>query len=287
MRSGRPVEKLIELSLQEDIASGDVTTRLVVNPDQKARAFIYSKEYCVLAGIDIAGQAFKALDKKIRFKPLFRDGQHLQKGSRIARIEGKASSILTGERTALNFLQHLSGVATLTNQFVQAVAGTKVKIYDTRKTTPGWRELEKCAVRMGGGHNHRRGLYDQILIKGNHIKVAGSLARALNRARLKNAKRLLIEVEISNSKELSQALQGGTDWVMLDNFSIDKLRQALIVIRCFSQEYRKEVAVEVSGNVSLENVRRIAKLGPDLISVGKITHSAPAVDFGLEIDTVW
>ncbi|OGC77088.1 MAG: nicotinate-nucleotide diphosphorylase (carboxylating), partial [candidate division Zixibacteria bacterium RBG_16_50_21] len=257
MRFGQPVGELIRLSLKEDVGSGDVTTSLVVPAGQRASAFIYAKGSGVLAGIEVAGQVLKTIDKRIRFKPLFQDGQHIRKGYRIARIEGRAASILTAERTALNFLQRLSGVATLTWQYVQKVSGTGVKICDTRKTTPGWRELEKYAVRMGKGRNHRRGLYDQILIKDNHIKTAGSLARTLTRVKSKNAGKLSFEIEVSNASELNQALLGGADWVMLDNFSIPKLKRAILMVRMFSKINKKKVRVEVSGDVSLENVRWI------------------------------
>lgn len=271
------------LALKEDIGPGDITTLLLVNSKKRARAAIYAKSAGVLAGIDLASMVFRTVDKKIRFQALLEDGRKVGEGDKVAEIQGRAASILTAERTALNFLQHLSGIATLTSNFVPKTKHTKAVICDTRKTTPGWRVLEKYAVRVGGGKNHRQGLCDQILIKDNHIKVVGSVSKAVCTALAKNKKKLPLEVETANLGQVKQALDCGADWIMLDNMSLAEMRKGIGLIRQFSRQKKKKIVIEVSGKVSLKNVRRMAKTGPDLISVGKLTHSAPALDFSLEI----
>lgn len=287
MKCGPEVKQLISWALKEDIGSGDVTTALLLNSRLKARAVICAKSSGVLAGIGLAESAFNCLDKKIKFRSLRRDGQKIRKWDKIAEIVGPARPILAAERTALNFLQHLSGVASLTNKFVEKTKNTKVMICDTRKTTPGWRALEKYAVRMGGGKNHRSGLYDQILIKDNHIKALGSVRKAIRLAVHQNRGKLSVEVEASNLKEVKQALSAGSGWIMLDNLIPSEIRKVVGLIHNFSKEKRKRIIIEVSGKVNLKNVRGLAKLGPDLISVGQLTHSAPALDFSLKILEVW
>jgi len=276
-------KRLILLALREDIGSGDITTALVVDPLKKAEALIYAKGAGILAGINMAEAVFKTQDRKIGFKPLLKDGQKLKRGEKVAQIHGSASSILIAERTALNFLQHLSGIATLTNRFVMKTCHTRAVICDTRKTTPGFRIMEKYAVQVGGGKNHRLGLYDQILIKDNHIRMAGSVSDAIRRTLARNKRGLPLEVETSNLSQVKEALACGADWIMLDNFSLAEMKKPISLIRAFSKSTKKKMTIEVSGQVSLENVLSIAKTGPDLISIGQLTHSAPALDFSLEI----
>jgi len=287
MKWGPEVKQLISRALREDIGTGDVTTELLVNSRLKARAVIYAKSSGVLAGIGLAESVFKCLDKRIKFRSLRRNGQKIRKRDKVAEIVGPARAILTAERTVLNFLQHLSGVATLTSKFVEKVRNTKVIICDTRKTTPGWRVLEKYAVRMGGGKNHRFGLYDQILIKDNHIKASGSIQKAIRLTVRQNRGKLSVEVEASNLKEVQEALSAGSGWIMLDNLTPSDTKKAIGLIRNCSKEKERRIIIEVSGKVNLRNVRGLAKLGPDLISVGQLTHSAPASDFSLKILEVW
>ncbi len=283
MRIDQSVRQLIDLALREDIGRGDATTNALIDPEAMAKAIIRSKSPGRLCGGKIIKEVFKLLDSEIRLKQLRPEGAKIKKGDLVFEIEGRACSILTAERTALNFLQRLSGIATLTHQFVEKTKGTGVNICDTRKTTPGWRILEKYAVRTGGGKNHRLGLFDQILIKGNHLKLAGSISKAIKLVRSKNPKALLLEVETKNLKEVKEALKNGVDWIMLDNFPLSRTKEAIEFIRQYSRANKKKVAIEASGNVNLRNVRSLAKLGPDLISVGQLTHSAPALDFSLRI----
>ena len=281
------VIQLIRQALKEDIGSGDITTSLIVDSGCRAKAVIVAKSSGILCGLAVCQEAFRQFDKGFRFKFWHEEGKKIRRGEKIAEIEGKAAAILAAERTALNFLQHLSGIATLTSSFVNKVKSTGVQICDTRKTTPGWRYLEKYAVRTGGGKNHRLGLYDQILIKENHIKIAGSISKAIYRAKIKNKRKLLLEVETKNLREIREALLAGTDWIMLDNFSPPQIKPAIRLIRQFSRRTKKKITIEVSGNVNLRNVRGLAQTGPDLISVGQLTHSAPALDFSLKILKCW
>ena len=277
------LRKFISEVLKEDVGSGDITTEFIVKKSQKSRALIFSKSEGILAGIEVAKQVFQLLDPKVNFKTSLKDGHQVKKGNHILEIFGKTPAILMGERTALNFLQKLSGIATLTNQFVRQIKNTKAKICDTRKTTPLWRSLEKYAVQVGGGINNRFGLYDMILIKDNHIKAAGSIALAIKLTQQKNKKRLPIEVETKKLAEVQAALKAGVNFIMLDNFSLPNLKKAVKTIRDFEIKSKKKIKIEVSGNVNLKNVGKIAQSGVDLISVGQITHSAPALDFSLEL----
>ncbi|MEO0114550.1 MAG: carboxylating nicotinate-nucleotide diphosphorylase [candidate division WOR-3 bacterium] len=274
MTRGKLIRDLIKIALKEDIGTGDITTKLVVPKKVKVKAVIIAKAKGILAGIDVAKQVFHAVDKTLRFTPMKRDGDRLRPNTIIASIQGKASSILIAERTALNFLQHLSGIATLTNQFVQAVKGTKVKILDTRKTIPGLRILEKYAVKVGGGENHRLGLYDMILIKSNHSKVAGSIVQAVNRVKAGNRRGLRFEVEAKNLDEVKTALALNCPMIMLDNMSIAEMRSAVKL---------GKAKFEASGGINLKNVRKIAQTGVDYISIGALTHSAKALDISLQI----
>ena len=283
MRITSQIKQLIRLALKEDIGTGDITTSFLVKPNNKAKAIILAKSKGILCGLPVCQEVFRVVDRGLKFRIWHQDGDLVKPKDGIVEIEGKTCSILTAERTALNFLQHLSGIATLTHEFVQRAKGTSAGIYDTRKTTPGWRGLEKYAVKAGGGKNHRMGLYDQILIKDNHLRVVGSIKKAVIQAKAKNKKKLLVEVETKNLQEVKEALSAGADWVMLDNYSLPQIRKAVKLIRQFSKTHRKKITIEVSGNIGLKNVGQIAQAKPDLISVGQLTHSAPALDFSLKI----
>lgn len=270
------IQSIIETALAEDIGSGDITTMATVDKNAEGSAEITAKENFVVSGILIAEAVFKTVAEKIIFKAFVKDGDEVKKGKAIARVSGRLSSILTGERVALNFLQRLSGIATLTQQFVNKTKGFKAKILDTRKTTPGLRILEKYAVRMGNGFNHRFGLCDGVLIKDNHIAAVGSIAEAVFKARENSPHNMLIEVEVKNLKEVREAVIAGADIILLDNMKPAVMRKAVNIIG-------KAALVEASGGVNLKNVRVIAKTGVDFISVGALTHSARAVDISLEV----
>lgn len=270
------IQKVVELALEEDLGSEDVTSNLTIPEKQKGEGFIIAREKGVIAGLEVVKSVFKQVDPGLVFKPLVSDGDKVRPNQKVALIRGKAKSILAGERTALNFLQRLSGIATLTGEFVRRIRGTRAKILDTRKTTPGLRLLEKYAVKKGGGKNHRQGLYDMILIKDNHIKAAGSISAAIGKA-MKSKKGLKIEVETKNLKEIKEALNFKIDRIMLDNFKPGDLKKAVKLIR----SKNKNVEIEASGRVNLKNVRRIALSGVDYISVGALTHSAKALDLSL------
>ncbi|MDO8494761.1 MAG: carboxylating nicotinate-nucleotide diphosphorylase [Deltaproteobacteria bacterium] len=270
------LETLVQEALQEDIGAGDVTVEALVDPELQTKAMICAKEEAVLFGMKAAAEVFRQIDPTLQFNPCRHDKAHLKAGEKAAYLQGSVTAILKGERTALNFIQHLSGIATLTRKFVDAVAGTKVKILDTRKTTPGWRELEKQAVAAGGGVNHRHGLFDAYLIKNNHIAIAGSVSQAIEKVlKIRNPK-LKLEVEVRDLKELKEALTFSVDQVLLDNFTPAQVKEALAF-------KKKGVAFEVSGGITLQNVKDYALAGVDFISVGGLTHSAPAVDFHLVI----
>ncbi|HET6514259.1 MAG TPA: carboxylating nicotinate-nucleotide diphosphorylase [Thermodesulfovibrionales bacterium] len=269
------VRRSIRFALEEDIGNGDITTTLIVPEDQKSRAAIVAKAGFIVAGIPFAMEAFNAVDGKTDWKIFSREGSVVKRGDVIAEISGSTRALLTSERVGLNVLQRLSGIATLTGAFVKRVRGTHVKIMDTRKTSPGLRFMEKYAVRMGGGHNHRFGLYDGILIKDNHIEAAGSVRKAVSAAR--EAHRLMkIEVEVENLEDLREAIRAGADVIMLDNMSLEDMSQAVKVAK-------GKVLLEASGNMSIGRVRAVAETGVDLISVGLLTHSAPAADISMKI----
>lgn len=272
LEAARP---LIELAVAEDIGSGDATSQAVLAPDTALQAYIVAKAAGVIAGLPIAEAVFTRVDPTIRFHPLRSDGDPVAPGDIVADLAGRAWGVLAAERTALNFLQHLSGIATLTRAFVNAVAGSHTIILDTRKTHPGYRLLEKYAVRMGGGQNHRLGLYDMVLIKDNHIEAAGSITTAVQRARAAHPD-LPLEVEVKNLDELREALELPVDRIMLDNFDLEAIRAAVRIAA-------GRVPLEVSGGVSLERVAELAATGVDYISVGMLTHSAPALDISMEV----
>jgi nicotinate-nucleotide pyrophosphorylase (carboxylating) len=269
------LKNLIESALSEDIGPGDVTTEATIPPDSISTAEILAKQEMVLAGLEVAKDVFHYLDPAIQFTPLVKDGDRIKAGTVIARLSGKTRVLLTGERVALNLLQHLSGIATVTEKYVEKVKGLKVEVLDTRKTLPGLRHLEKYAVRMGGGKNHRTGLYDMVLIKDNHIKAAGGITKAVEAAR-NMAGQLKVEVETKTLDEVREALAPKVDIIMLDNMSIDMMREAVKIIA-------GRAVVEASGNVTLNTIRAIAETGVDCISTGSITHSAPAADISMKI----
>jgi nicotinate-nucleotide pyrophosphorylase (carboxylating) len=271
------IEELARQAVREDVGSGDVTSILVVPDTAVGKAQIVCKEPGVLAGINVAKTVFFDVDRELKFIGFFKDGKRFEKGSVIAEVAGRVRSILTAERTALNFLQRLTGIATLTRRFVDTIKGTKAKILDTRKTTPGLRELEKYAVRMGGGYNHRFGLHDMILIKDNHIRAAGSIRSAVALVRAGNTRGLLIEVEAKTVSEAKQALELGVPRVLLDNMSVSQIKSVVAMTRGHTK-------LEVSGGINLRNVKAVAKTGVNYVSVGALTHSAPAVDISLDLD---
>jgi nicotinate-nucleotide pyrophosphorylase (carboxylating) len=271
------VNALIEAALAEDIGRGDLTTRLTVGDDVPAQGRLLAKQAGVAAGLPLVGKIFAALaGPAVAVQLHLDDGESFDAGTVLAFLSGPASFLLAGERVALNFLQRLSGVATLTRRYVQAVAGTRAHIVDTRKTTPGLRVLEKYAVRVGGGHNHRMGLDDGVLIKDNHIVAAGGVATAVKRAREGAPHTATVEVECTTLEEVEEALGAGATVVLLDNMTPEQLAAAVRVIA-------GRALVEASGGVTLETVRAVAESGVDLISVGGLTHSAPAVDLSMRV----
>ncbi|MGH3088885.1 MAG: carboxylating nicotinate-nucleotide diphosphorylase [Rubrobacteraceae bacterium] len=278
-----PSEALVDvarLALREDLGRGDATSLATVPEDARARGRFVAKESLVVSGLEAARAVFFAADEGLRFEAFVEEGDRVEAGSIMAEVEGSARSMLAAERVALNLLMRLSGVATLTREYVEAISGTNARITDTRKTTPGLRVLEKAAARAGGGVNHRFGLDDGILIKDNHLAVAGGVSEAVRRAR-KNSPRLLkIEVEVESVEELEEALEAKADAVLLDNMRPEEVRVCVEKVR----ERAPDVLIEISGGVKLETARSYAEAGPDLISVGALTHSAPAADVSLEME---
>jgi nicotinate-nucleotide pyrophosphorylase (carboxylating) len=274
--------RLIDIALAEDVGPGDWTTRWTVPARLRAEAEVVAKANGVVAGLQVAAAVFARLNPRVEVDFSATDGQAVAPGDPVCVIRGPARAILTGERTALNVLQRLSGVATVTSHFVKAVQGTSARILDTRKTTPGLRMLEKAAVRAGGGENHRTGLYDMVLIKDNHIAVAGGITQAVRTVRDSNARGLSICVEARDLAELNDALAAGVDRILLDNMSIDQLRAAVAHVRSRDPEL-PQPQLEASGNITLANVRAVAETGVDFISVGALTHSAPALDLSLRV----
>lgn len=271
-------ERRIVEALVEDIGAGDRTTEWCLDADQEAEARIIAKAEGVIAGLAAAARVYQELGAA-ELRPAVREGDRVRSGDSVATVVGRASAILTGERTALNFLGHLSGVATLTRRFVEAVEGTGARITDTRKTTPLWRELERSATRVGGAVNHRRGLDDMVLIKENHLAAAGGISSAVRRVREANDLGLRVEVETTCLEKVEEALEARVDRIMLDNMSLTELREAVKLVH--ERDPRPEV--EASGGVTLETARAIAESGVDYISVGALTHSAPALDLSLRI----
>lgn len=298
MKLDKQAKNLIKEALKEDIGSGDITTKAFVPPRLQVKAVIIAKQSGIICGLDIVKAVFTRIDKNTCFKPLVKDGDKVIKGKKICRITSSASTILTGERTALNFLGHLSGIATLTREFVDKVKPYKAEILDTRKTIPGLRVLEKYAVKCGGGENHRMGLWDGALVKENHITVVtrqsllvskrkNTLETIIKDIRKKIPKNMPVEIEVRNLAGLKDTLRARPDVIMLDNMSIRQIKKAVDIRNKFllsTFDHRlSTVSLEVSGRVNLANVRRIASTGIERISVGSLTHSAPALDVSLEI----
>jgi nicotinate-nucleotide pyrophosphorylase (carboxylating) len=274
------VTRLIDLALEEDLGRGDATTQAVIPPGTTAAAHLVARQRLTVAGLEVAAAVFRRVDPSIAIDTRVADGAEVPPGTRIASYRGSAAALLAGERTALNFLQRLSGVATLARAFVAAAQGSSLRITDTRKTTPGFRLLEKYAVRMGGASNHRFDLGSGILIKDNHVEIAGSVTEAVRRAKGRVPHSLNIEVEVDTLAQLDEALAAGVAIVLLDNFGAADLEQALARVRAVSPR----PLVEVSGGVTLARIPELARAGVDLVSVGALTHSAPAVDLSLEMD---
>ena len=299
------IQKLIAAALEEDVGSGDATVAATIAVNARAKAHIVAKQEMVCAGLPLAEKVFLTLDSQIEIERRAEDGQQISKGQDLLYLEGQASAILTGERTALNFLGRLSGIATLTHQFVEQISGTRAKMRDTRKTTPGLRPLEKYAVKMGGGTNHRIGLFDAILLKENHIVLAGGVKAALGQAhsyisaRMKpramtayeaagtiptaeQASSLSVQIEVRNERELREALEAGAEAVLLDNMTVEQARRCVQLVRGI----RPDCIVEISGGITLENVRAYAETGADYLSSGALTHSAPNADLSQLVDNI-
>ncbi len=267
-------EELISLALREDIGEGDITTNAIVDGHYLINAKIISKENGVICGIEVAKKVFDLLGGKVKWKEKAKEGEEIKSGEIIAELNGEIKTILSGERTALNFIQRMSGIATRTRNFVSQLKGTGTKLLDTRKTAPGMRYLDKYAVKVGGGNNHRMGLYDMILIKENHIRAADSITQAIKRVREKYGDKFKIEVEVRTFEEAKEAMGEKSDIIMLDNMNLSQIKNVLSFLK-------GKVLTEVSGNVNLANIREIALTGVDFISVGELTHSVKALDVSL------
>jgi nicotinate-nucleotide pyrophosphorylase (carboxylating) len=270
------VDTLIEKALSEDIGDGDVTTSAIMIVPQSVTGHLIAQEPLVVAGIDVVCRIYAQLDPDLQVTRYCEDGEEVSTGDIIAVLKGEAAPLLRGERVVLNFIQRLSGIATITRAFVRRVKAYPVKILDTRKTTPGWRALEKYAVKVGGGENHRLGLFDAVLIKDNHISAAGSIGEAVRRVREHLHEGFPVEVETKNLREVKEALASGVNTIMLDNMSTEMMREAVTLIK-------GKALVEASGGVTLETVEEIARTGVNCISVGVLTHSARAVDISLKL----
>ncbi len=268
---------IVASAIREDLGPGDVTTELTVPPGRRARGRIVAGEAGTVAGLAVAAAVFAHLDPGCAFNPLVDDGTRVAAGQTVAEVVGSARAILSGERTALNFLQRLSGIATLTARFVDQLAGTGCRVLDTRKTVPGLRALDKYAVRVGGGLNHRQGLFDGVLIKDNHILAAGGIRAAVERARRMAPPLLRVEVEVGTLDEVREALDAGADMLLLDNMSVSTIREAVRIVA-------RRVPVEASGGIRLETARVVAETGVDYLSVGALTHSPPALDMHLDLE---
>jgi nicotinate-nucleotide pyrophosphorylase (carboxylating) len=273
------VQRVLDLALEEDVGRGDATTTAVIEETQEAEADIVVREKAVICGLGVLEAVFTRFDWRTRVRMKISDGDPAAPGTVVASVRGPAPALLAGERTALNFLQHLSGIATVTQAFVAAAEGAKVRITDTRKTTPGLRALEKYAVRVGGGTNHRSDLASGILIKDNHIALIGSVREAVRRARASAPHVLRVFCEVDDLGQLDEALEAGTDGVLLDNFQARDMAEAVKRVR----ERRPQTIVEASGGVTLDRIHEISKSGVDVVSVGAITHSARAINFSCEI----
>ncbi|MEF9437411.1 MAG: carboxylating nicotinate-nucleotide diphosphorylase [Candidatus Mariimomonas ferrooxydans] len=273
------IDSILKQALLEDVGKGDITTGAIVPGSHKSKAHLIARENFILAGLPFAEQIFRLVCPTLRFKANKKDGDLVKEGSVIAKITGSTRGLLTGERTSLNFMQRLSGISTLTRRFLDQIEGLPVKILDTRKTTPGLRLFEKYAVRVGGGHNHRFGLFDGILIKDNHIKAVGSIKKAVRLVRENAGHIPEVEVEVENIREVRRVLASDADIIMLDNMPLKDIKRAVIIIR----RQNPGVVIEASGNIKLENIRAVAETGVDRISIGALTHSAVAVDISMDV----
>jgi nicotinate-nucleotide pyrophosphorylase (carboxylating) len=276
-RPGDAIDRLIALALDEDVGPGDRTAEACVAADARGTGLIFAKEPLVVSGVSAAARVFRALDPSCELEALKAEGDAADPGNEVLRVRGKLRPILTAERTALNLLQRLCGVATLTRKYAEALHGSKTKLIDTRKTTPGLRALEKAAVRAGGGVNHRGALFDGILIKDNHIAAAGGVAKAVRLARSSAHQLMLVEVEVATPGQIEEALNAGAQMLLLDNLGDEDLRQAVLQVN-------GRVPLEASGGMTLERLPRVGKTGVDYVSVGALTHSAPAVDLSLLVE---
>ncbi len=274
-------EKLIKMALEEDLGSGDVTTLSTVPPGTVTRALVKAKQECVACGLQVMGLVFRTLDASLKIEARVKDGDKIKPGDALLSVTGNAASILMAERVALNFVQRLCGIATLTAEYVAAVADYPVEIVDTRKTTPGWRSLEKYAVQVGGARNHRHGLFDGILIKDNHIRAAGTITDAVKFVQGLAPHGLRIEVEAADLNEVREAARCGAEIILLDNMSCEELKEAVALVRAD----HPQIKLEASGGITLERVAEVAATGVDFISVGALTHSAPAIDISLDLVT--
>lgn len=277
MKLNEQTKKLISLALAEDIGKGDVTTSLIVNNKLNGIATLVVKTNGIICGVELAKYICRTFDKRIKIKTLVNDGDTVSAGQKVAELYGSYASLLTIERTLLNFMQRMSGIATIANEFVKKLSGTKTVLLDTRKTVPGHRLLDKYAVKIGGGTNHRIGLFDMILIKENHIAAAGSITKAVKKLLRVKPIRMKVEVETTNLKEVSEALLSGSDIIMLDNMSLTETKNAVKLIN-------GKCKVEASGGITLNNARKIALTGVDYISVGAVTHSVKALDIAMYIE---
>ncbi|MEN6452801.1 MAG: carboxylating nicotinate-nucleotide diphosphorylase [Prolixibacteraceae bacterium] len=270
-------EKLINMAIQEDVATGDITTDNLIPSDIRKKAFMVAKTNGTVAGLPVAEMVFRKLDPKLVWNPEVEEGSHLKKGDIIVRFEASYRALLTGERTALNFLQRMSGIATLSFQYTEAVAGYKTIILDTRKTLPGFRLLDKYAVKTGGATNHRIGLFDMVMIKDNHIDIAGGITPAIKQIRSKISKGILIEVETTSLQQVQEAIDEKADIIMLDNMDIKTMTRAVEMVN-------GRAKVEASGNMTIERLKEVAATGVDYISVGALTHSVQALDISQRIE---
>lgn len=270
------IQHLIKIALEEDIGPGDITTENLIDKNLKGIGEVVTKEPLVIAGIDVVRQVFEQLDHDISFRPNFKDGDFIEKGKTVLQIKSNLRVLLMGERTALNFLQHLSGIATHVRSYMDKITNKNVRLVDTRKTTPGLRVLEKYAVRVGGAHNHRMGLYDGVLIKDNHIAVCGGIKKTIENIKDKLSHLVKIEVEVSDLDSVKQALEAGADVIMLDNMDIGQINEAIKFINGKS-------VVEISGSVTIDSLNQLADTGVDIISAGALTHSARSVDISMQI----
>ncbi|MCR4289555.1 MAG: carboxylating nicotinate-nucleotide diphosphorylase [Candidatus Scalindua sp.] len=289
----KKIKNLVQLAIKEDIGTGDITSKIFIPEGSESNGILIAKETGIIAGLPVVGYVLSQIDKDLIFTVNIEDGSRVEKGSVIASVKGLTLSLLSAERLVLNFLQRLSGIATATNQFVERVKGYKAQILDTRKTAPGWRYLEKYAVKIGGGANHRMGLYDQILIKDNHLKIMESekencdIGRLVKKAREQVANEVLIEVEVEDVCQIKEMVDAGVDVILFDNMPPSKINEAVEMVKEFEASRDagtgRVILTEASGNITIENVEEYAKAGVDRISVGMITHSARALDISFDI----